>query len=143
MQPRDTSYRLIADYDYYAPQIEALWNATDIPKFPTVYPQIVAERDGNVIGFVARRHVKDNVVVEPVIAKSIFVYIRLIENLERVLKRAGVGFYYFRLEPQRVKHERLLRKGGEAFVTDLGYHDGYFWFRRSIGENLRENSLGS
>ena len=143
LKPQSTSYRLIADYDYYADAIDKLWAETSIPKFPTVYPQIVAERDGKVVGFIARRHVKDNVVVEPVLAPNIFVYIRLIENLERVLKQAGVGFYYFRLEPQRVKHERLLRKGGEAFVKDLGYHDGYLWFRRSIGENLHENSLGS
>ena len=132
MHPTATSYRLIADYDYYAPQIEALWSATDIPKFPTVYPQIVAERNGDLIGFIARRHVTDTVMVEPILAKSIFVYIRLIEHIERVLKSAGVEFYYFRVEPHRIKHEAMLKKHGNGFVTDLGYHDGYQWFRRGI-----------
>ena len=132
MHPTATSYRLIADYDYYAPQIEALWSATDIPKFPTVYPQIVAERNGDLVGFIARRHVSDMVMVEPILAKSIYVYIRLIEHIERVLKQAGVSFYYFRVEPHRIKHEAMLKKHGNGFVTDLGYHDGYQWFRRGI-----------
>jgi len=132
MKPQSTSYRLIADYDYYAPQIEALWGETDIPTFPTVYPQIVAERNGDLIGFIARRHVTDTVMVEPILAKSIFVYIRLIEHIERVLKSAGVEFYYFRVEPHRIKHEAMLKKHGNGFVTDLGYHDGYQWFRRGI-----------
>jgi len=132
MHPTATSYRLIADYDYYAPQIEALWSATDIPKFPTVYPQIVAERNGDLVGFIARRNVTDTVMVEPILAKSIYVYIRLIEHIERVLKQAGVSFYYFRVEPHRIKHEAMLKKHGNGFVTDLGYHDGYQWFRRAI-----------
>ena len=132
MKPTSTSYRLIADYDYYAPQIEALWSATDIPKFPTVYPQIVAERNGDLIGFIARRHVTDTVMVEPILANSIFVYIRLIEHIESVLRKAGVSFYYFRVEPHRIKHEAMLKKHGNGFVTDLGYHDGYQWFRRGI-----------
>jgi len=132
MHPTATSYRLIADYDYYAPQIEALWSATDIPKFPTVYPQIVAERNGDLVGFIARRHVTDTVMVEPILAKSIFIYIRLIEHIERVLKQAGVSFYYFRVEPHRIKHEAMLKKHGNGCVTDLGYHDGYQWFRRGI-----------
>jgi len=132
VKPTSTSYRLIADYDYYAPQIEALWSATDIPKFPTVYPQIVAERNGDLIGFIARRHVTDTVMVEPILANSIFVYIRLIEHIESVLRKAGVSFYYFRVEPHRIKHEAMLKKHGNGFVTDLGYHDGYQWFRRGI-----------
>ena len=132
MKPTSTSYRLIADYDYYAPQIEALWSATDIPKFPTVYPQIVAERNGDLIGFIARRHVTDTVMVEPILANSIFVYIRLIEHIESVLRKAGVSFYYFRVEPHRIKHEAMLKKHGNGFVTDLGWHDGYQWFRRGI-----------
>ena len=134
MKPVSTSYRLIANYEHYAPQIEALWGATDIPKFPTVYPQVVAERDGKVIGFVARRHDEGAQVVllEPIIAPNLIVYMRLVETIEKVMKSAGVSSYYFRLEPHRVQHEKILKKAGEDFVTDLGHEGGFRWFRQSI-----------
>ena len=134
MRPTSTSYRLIADYDYYAPQIEALWSATDIPKFPTVYPQIVAERNGKVIGFVARRHDEwaKVVLIEPMIAPNVIVFMRLAETLEKILKQAGVTSFYFRLEPHRVQYEKVLKKAGKDFVETLGYDSGFHWFKRTI-----------
>ena len=112
--------------------MEKLWDATDIPKFPTSFPEIVAARDKEIIGFVATHHNPDCVLVEPMICPNIRVYVRLWFALEEVLKKAGVLTYSFRVEPHRVVYEKALW-GAEArgIIKHLGYYKGYTWFQRS------------
>jgi len=131
VKPSSTTYRVIADYDYYADAIDKLWSETDIPKFPTVHPQIVAERDGKVIGFVARRHDKQGIIIEPMIAPTGIVWLRLVEAMERMLAAAGVRSYYFRLEPHRVKYQKMLLKHN-YLAEEVGYQDGFYWFKREM-----------
>lgn len=117
-------------------QIDALWKATDIPKFPTYFPEIVAERDGEIVGFMARRYVKDlRVLVEPMIAPDKFVYGRLRRFMEKILKSMGVLEFHFRIEPHRVEYlEALNSAAKKERVRSLGYHDGYYWFTRRCME---------
>ncbi len=127
-----TTYRKMLPQD--RPKVEALWDTTDIPKFPTSFPEIVAERDGEIIGFVAMHHNQDQVLVEPMICPNIHVYIRLWCVLEGELKKAGVETYYFRVAPHHmVGYEHALR-GAEArgIIESRGYQHGYYWFQRSI-----------
>ncbi|KKL49571.1 hypothetical protein LCGC14_2314160, partial [marine sediment metagenome] len=114
-------------------QVEKLWDATDIPKFPTSYPEIVAERNGEIIGFVAVRYDKSGVLIEPMLCPNIRVYVGLWFALEEVLKKAGVKSYCFRVEPHRVVYEKALW-GAEArgIIKSLGYYKGFSWFQRSI-----------
>lgn len=109
-----------------------LWDATDIPKFPTSPPEIVAERDGEIIGFVARHyHDDERILIEPMMAPNFFVYRRLWFMIEHELKRMGVHKYYFRVEPHRIVYEKALW-GAEArgIIKSLGYFDGFSWFER-------------
>ena len=126
-----TEYRLIKDQD--RKQVEKLWNATDIPRFPTSFPEIVAERYGEIIGFVAVRYDKSGVLIEPMICQNIRVYVGLWFALEAVLKKAGVKSYCFRVEPRRIVYEKALW-GAEArgIIKSLGYYGGFSWFQRSI-----------
>ena len=131
MHPRNTTYRLITERD--RPQIEALWDTTDIPKFPTSFPEIVAERDGEIIGFLAIHHNQECVLVEPMLCQGPATYWGLWHALEAIFKSIGVTNYSFRLEPHRVAHERLANsrvKKGE--LKSLGYYGGFFWYERAV-----------
>ncbi|KKK99390.1 hypothetical protein LCGC14_2633220, partial [marine sediment metagenome] len=91
MHPRNTTYRLITERD--RPQIEALWDTTDIPKFPTSFPEIVAERDGEIIGFLAIHHNQECVLVEPMLCQGPATYWGLWHALEAIFKSIGVTNY--------------------------------------------------
>lgn len=130
MRPRETVYRKIQDADRH--QVDKLWSTTDIPKFPTSFPEIVAERDGEIIGFVARRyHDDERILIEPMIAPNFFIYRRLWFRLEKELKTMGIRKYFFRVEPHRIVYEHALW-GAEArgIIRSIGYFDGYNWFER-------------
>lgn len=127
-----THYRYMTDAD--EEKVDALWETTDIPKFPTVSPKIVADRDMNIIGFVARRNVDDpRILVEPMIAPNIFVYRRLWRCIESALRQEGAESMWFRVEPHRVAYEKALW-GAEArgLIFFRGYHKGFFWWERPI-----------
>ncbi len=130
MYPRQTIYRMMKDED--RPGVGKLWDATDIPKFPTSFPEIVAERDGKIIGFVATRYNQDCVLVEPMICPNFRVYVGLWFALEEEMKKAGVQTYSFRVEPHRIVYEKALW-GAEArgIIKSLGYYGGFSWFQRS------------
>jgi len=131
MRPTKTIYRFLEDKD--RDQITKLWNATDIPKFPTSYPEIVAERDGEIIGFLAIHHNQECVLVEPMLCQGRATYWGLWHALEAIFKSIGVTNYSFRLEPHRVAHERLANsrvKKGE--LKSLGYYGGFFWYERAV-----------
>jgi len=131
MRPLSTVYRLVDGND--RDKIERLWATTDIPKFPTSFPEIVAERDGEIIGFVARRHDEQGILIEPMICNSAIVYVRLVFAMEAALKASGVTTYLFRVEPHRIRFEQALKKMVKrGQVKDKGYQGGYFWFERSI-----------
>ncbi|KKK48810.1 hypothetical protein LCGC14_3141370, partial [marine sediment metagenome] len=102
---RNTTYRFLKEEDGAA--VEKLWDATDIPKFPTSFPEIVAERDSEIIGFVAIHHNQECVLVEPMLCQGPATYWGLWHALEAIFKSIGVTSYSFRLEPHRVAHERL------------------------------------
>lgn len=130
MKPVSTLYRLTEEQD--RPQIDQLWVEARIDKFRVWWPEIVAERAGKIIGYIAVRYNKDGLLVEPTIAPNHIVLMRLIESMENVLRVAGVMFYYFRIEPQRVRYLALLQKHGERLATSLGAHEGLNWYKRAI-----------
>ena len=126
-----TKYRLVAERD--REHIDRLWDTTDIPKFPTSYPEIVAERDGEIIGFVATRYDKSGILIEPMICQSAVVYLKLWHAMEAVLEKAGVTAYSFRVEPHRVIYEKALNKRVKrGWIKCLGYHGGFTWYQREI-----------
>ena len=118
--------------------MEKLWDATDIPKFPTSYPEIVAERNGEIIGFAAMRHNQHQVLVEPMLCPNFRVYVGLWLALDEELEKAGVQTYYFRVASHYVVYEHALW-GAEArgIIKSLGYHAGFTWFRTKVGNGRR------
>ncbi len=126
-----TTYRKMQPLD--EAKVQALWDTTDIPKFPTSYPEIVAERDGEIIGFIAVHHNQHYVLVEPMICPNGFVYIGLWRAIEEEFLKAGVDTYLFRIEPHRIVFLKALW-GAQArgFIESLGDQHGYSWFKRSI-----------
>jgi len=131
MKPLHTTYRFAKEGDREG--IDRLWATTDIPKFPTSFPEIVAERDGQIIGFVARRHDEQGIIIEPMISPNAVVYLRLWHALEAILERSGVKRYFFRIEPHRIVYEKALkRREQRGWVQHRGYHGGYDWYERVI-----------
>lgn len=82
---------------------------------------------------------KDYILIEPMIAPSIIVYLRLLEALEKVFRGFKIDYYTFRIEPHRIKYLAFLDKVKKDFaVEDLGERGGFFYFRRWLNEDLYE-----
>jgi len=131
MKPKETEYKIAEDGDHEA--FGRLLDEVNTEWVEMSFPTIVALREGEVIGGISRHPTDDRILVEPIFAPNIYVYIRLIEAMENVLAAAGVKWFDFRVDATRYeKYTGLLKKSNA--VVDLGVDDeGKFrWFRRTI-----------
>ena len=98
------------------------------------FPTVMAERDGGIVGIVSTQPRKDLVVAGPmhvgVDGNPSFVFMRLVECYERVLKLAGVTFYHFFTSGKML--DNLSRLGEEWSVEKVPGDGETSWFRRMI-----------
>lgn len=70
---------------------------------------------------------------EPLMVKvegnASFVYIRLIDAYEAILKAAGVIFYYFHIPDDYKKYREYVERLG---VSSIGRSETGTWYRRSL-----------
>lgn len=134
MTPTSTLYRLKEPKDVQA--IRRMWEKSRLPKHATVFPEIVAERDGKVIGFLGTLKVDNAVVAGPLLLngkkQKAFTFLRLVEAYDRVLFMAGVKSYLFAIPEKMTEYQRLAEKIGLVpFTVDA---DGDHWYERRISE---------
>jgi hypothetical protein len=134
--PNRTSYRLAQTPEDFA-AVEMLREGYGIPKGKLAFPTIVARREnsGEYVGTISRSgETDDMVLIEPMVAETPFIYIRLIEALESVLHSGGVTSYYFRVTPAK-ENERYLKILTRLpdVNKNLGKgEEGDIWFRKDI-----------
>lgn len=79
------------------------------------FPTIVAERDGEVIGFVSTRIAEGAIIAGPLViegGKNPFLFIRLAEGYENVLRAAGVKAYLHQIDKERPEHVEFMERLG-------------------------------
>jgi len=100
---------------------------------PIGWPVVVAEEDGRVIGFLGTYPQEDVLMAGPLViegSKRMFVFLRLAEAYENVLRAAGVTQYLFTVEKSNEKH--LKRIEGFEGVTKVRETDDRVSFVRKI-----------
>jgi hypothetical protein len=118
MRPRDTIYRLAhGQRDLRACQ--AIARARGITDATMGWPTVVADRQGQLLGFLATTPSKKVVqagpmVIAPGVALPALIMMRLIEAYEVVLKRAGVTQWFFRVEYTNQGWDRMVKKCGHV-----------------------------
>lgn len=135
MRPNGTSYTLAVTPEDFA-AVEGLSDGYGIPKGKLAFPTIIARREsGEYVGAISRSgETDDMVLIEPAIAETPQIFIRLIESLENVLRSGGVTRYYFRVTPSK-QNERYLSilKRLPDVNKNLGEgEEGDMWFRKDI-----------
>ena len=79
------------------------------------FPTVVAERDGVVIGFLATQPTDAAVVAGPLViegTRNPFLFIRLVEAYENVLRAAGVKAYLHTIDKDRENHVEMMERLG-------------------------------
>jgi hypothetical protein len=120
MHPRETIYRLAhGQRDFRA--CHALVPAQALT---LGWPTIVADRRGEILGFLATRPSKKAVeagplVIAPAALRPAIIMMRLIEAYEVVLKQAGVQFWFFKVDFTNPIWDQMVKKcGHEAYHQD-------------------------
>lgn len=132
MKPAQTKYRLMEDGDYES--VVKLLSKLHYPVMATSSPEIVAERDGEIIGFISRGPSVgiEECIVEPIVAPSVFVYVRLIEAMENVLRAFKIPFFVFKVPHELDKYNTFLQKVSNEIVFKYAEDDDYSWYLRRI-----------
>lgn len=94
------------------------------------FPTILAEEDGELIGFLSTLPRKDAVVVGRVVAPSPFVLLRLVEAYENVLFLAGVTYYLIPIPEERQDFVDMIQRG--LSIEPWAEHDKHVWFKREV-----------
>lgn len=130
MFPRSTKYRLATSpADYKACRALFADNHGADPTNSLSFPTVMAERDGALVGFLSTWSSKKALIAGPLEVKggkNIFLFIRLIEAYENVMRIAGVKRFLFftqlgredSFDPERIKE---FSKFGVKFLrTEVG-----------------------
>lgn len=84
-------------------------------KEPIGWPVVVAEEDGKAIGFLATYPTTEALIAGPLViegSKRPFVFLRLVDAYENVLKTAGVTAYCFRVAKSNTKQMKRVESIG-------------------------------
>jgi len=121
------SYRLAHPGGEYNRLYALMKREEDGLKVPLGWPTVVAEENGRVVGFLSTHKVAGALLAGPLVIEGShrpWVFIRLVEAYETVLRAAGVTVYAFRVDKSNEKQvERLDRLGieriseGDTFIS--------------------------
>lgn len=117
MRPLDTTYRLARPGGEFN-RLYALAKRAGgrIHKGDFGFPTIVAERDGKVIGFVATKPDDRAVIAGPLVIEgekgNPFVFLRLAEAYENVMRLVGVKVYLHAIDKGRPEHVAFMERLG-------------------------------
>jgi hypothetical protein len=96
------------------------------------FPTVVAERDGKVVGFVSTWPTEEAIVAGPLViedAPNPFLFLRLAEGYENLLRHAGVKVYLHTIDKTRPEHVGFMEKLG--FVR-LRENEEYIVMQRKL-----------
>jgi len=101
-------------------------------KEPLGWPVVVAEEHGRAIGFLATYPTEEALIAGPLViegGKRPFVFIRLVDAYENLLRLAGVTTYCFRVDKTNTKRISQVNEfGGEQ----IGETADYVMYKRNI-----------
>lgn len=134
MTPRDTVVRLVnPGGEWNRLYAMAKRAGGKVHKGDFAFPTVVAVRNGEIVGFVATQPNPDAVVAGPLVidgGPNIFIFLRLAEGYENVLRLAGVKTYLHVIDKGRDEHVQMMERLG--FVRWGLTEDGDTLMRRDL-----------
>lgn len=116
MYPSSTTYRLARPGGEYNRLYALAKRAGYRPRIGDFqFPTVVAERAGKVIGFVATQPGQEAVVAGPLVidgGPNPFVFLRLADAYENVLRQAGVKVFLHTIDKERPEHVKMMERLG-------------------------------
>ena len=124
MRPESTTYRLARPGGEYNKLYAMARRAGgECPKGSLGWPTVVAERDGEVIGFCSTIPANDAIWAGPLViegGRNPFVFIRLAEAYENVMRAAGVKVFLHGIRKDNMRHVVMMEKLGFRQVGEQG-----------------------
>lgn len=97
------------------------------------FPTVMAFREGKLIGFLSTSPRKDGLVAEPIVmnveGNASFLYIKLVEAYDDLLRAGKVPSYFFHIPQSYADYIRLIEKAG---FERIGEDEVGVWYRRSL-----------
>jgi hypothetical protein len=106
-------------------RLYALLSHNGQSRVPLGWPTVVAEEDGKVVGFLSTHKTKDALIAGPLVIEGKhrpWVFLRLTEAYENVLRIAGVARYVFRVSKENDKHLERVRRIGIKELEETYTH---------------------
>lgn len=136
MYPRDTTYHEAYDRAQMAALEQFRAASTEEKTHEWGFPTVYAIRDGQLLGYVSRRHDDVLVVLGPLVLRKdlplptrIITGIRLWQAMERVLERYQVKQYVFSVDARRTQYcDELLRLGLSPLGSSTLEGIPYVWY---------------
>ena len=97
-----------------------------------LWPVVMAERDGELIGVRVTQNREDLVVAGPLrvsLGNPSFVALRLIETYDTILNEKGIKAYYFSVDSQDTRWNQAILKTGVEYKGEV---NGYEWYVRQL-----------
>ena len=127
-----TLYRLATSAQDYR-KCHALLKAEGL-SYKLSFPTVMADRDGDIVGFLSTAPRKDAVIAGPLFIRGDmrgqgFLTLRLGEAYENVMRAAGIREYLAVVDPGNERWTEALDAAG---LEPMGEHDGRLWFKRRL-----------
>jgi hypothetical protein len=109
-------------------RLYALSEREGFKKEPLGWPVVVAEENGKVIGFLATYPTDDALIAGPLViegGKRPFVFMRLVDAYENLMRMAGVSVYCFRVDRSNTKQIERVDSIGLERVGETDTHITY------------------
>ena len=131
MKPTHTKYRLAHPGGEYN-RLYAMMKREMGIREPLGWPVVVAERDGRVVGFLGTADRDDVLIAGPLVIEGShnpFMFLRLTEAYENVLRLACINSYYFTVDEGNFEQVALVKSLG---IPQVGQDKNKLIFLREL-----------
>lgn len=131
MKPNSTIYRLARPGGEYN-RIRSIVRREGFGVLHAMWPTVVAERGGRVVGVLATQRRDDMILAGPLAIEGSanpIMFIRLVEAYENVLRAARIRSYYFTVEKSNESQIARVKELGIQQVEDA---NNYLIFKREL-----------
>ncbi len=97
---------------------------------PIAFPCVVAEDDGEVVGFLGTNDDKSAIYAGPLECNNIFTCSYLIQGYDNLMKAAGVTHWFNMVDHENEKMMKIAKASSQ--FEEIEYNDEGIWFKHKV-----------